>query len=203
MSARPSRIVGSMKTFAFLLVISVLAVPAFGQSTEFGVLFGGSKRINKNDTAAVGTAAINESFSLSNSTIDLYYALKVDEGTMFKINIGRINSPIGFLEHETRNGQIINVRRDVEGEVQHASGLIEYRFSEPFGSTGMFLGVGVYRHAAAGFSSATDYGFSGGITGDFPISRQYAFVASATYHQTYHDFRPRYLVVSGGLRLAF
>jgi len=192
-----------MKKFAFLLVVSVMAVPAFGQSTEFGVLFGGSKRIDKNDTAAVGTEAINKSFSFSNSTVDLYYALRIDQATMFKINIGRINTPVGFLESETRNGQIIKVRRDAEGEVQHASGLIEYRFSEPFGSTGMFLGVGVYRHAATGFSSTTDYGFSGGITGDFPLSRQYAFIASATYHQTYHDFRPRYLVVSGGLRLAF
>jgi len=192
-----------MKKFAFLLVVSVVAVPVFAQSTEFGALFGGSKRITGNDEAPTGGSLLNDSFKLSNSTIDLYYAVQVDEGTVFKINIGRINTPVGFRAREVRDGETVNVRRDVEGEVQHASGLIEYRFSEPFGSTGLFLGVGVYRHAASGFSSTTDYGFSGGLSGDFPISRKYGFIVAATYHQTYTEFRPRYLTVAAGLRLSF
>lgn len=192
-----------MKKIAFLLVVSVVAMPVFAQSTEFGVLFGGSKRITGNDEAPTGESLLDDSFKLSNSTVDLYYAVRVDEGTVFKINIGRINSPVGFRAREVRDGETVNVRRDVEGEVQHASGLIEYRFSEPFGSTGLFLGVGVYRHAATGFSSTTDYGFSGGITGDFPISRKYGFIVVATYHQTYTEFRPRYLTVAAGLRLSF
>lgn len=192
-----------MKKFAFLLVVSVIAVPAFAQSTEFGVLFGGSKRITGNDEIPTGGSEIEDSFKLSNSTTDLYYAVNVDEGTMFKINVGRINTPVGFRDREVRDGETVNVRVDVEGEVQHASGLIEYRFSEPFGSTGIFVGVGVYRHTASGFSSTTDYGFSGGVTGDFPISRRYGFIVAATYHQTYTEFRPRYLTIAGGLRLSF
>lgn len=192
-----------MKKLAFLLVVSAIAIPAFAQSTEFGVLFGGSKRLTGNDDAPTGGSLIQNSFKFSNSTVDLYYAVQVDEGTSFKINIGRINTPVGFREREVRGEETVNVRRDVEGEVQHASGLIEYRFSEPFGSTGIFVGVGVYRHAASGFSSTTDYGFSGGVTGDFPISRKYGVVVAATYHQTYTEFRPRYLTVAGGLRVAF
>ena len=203
MAVRPSRIVGSMKKFAFLLVVSVMAVPAFAQSTEFGVLFGGSKRISSSDEAPTGGELIQDSFKFSNTSFDVYYAMQVDPGTVFKINVGRIDTPVGFREFETRDGEEVNVRVDTEGQVQHASGIIEYRFSEPFGSTGIFVGVGVYRHTAPGFSATTDYGFSGGISGDFPITRRYGFIAQATYHQTYTEFRPRYLTIAGGLRLSF
>ncbi len=193
-----------MRKFAFLLAVSVLtASPALAQSTEFGVLFGGSKRIVSNDEAPTGGKLVNQSFSFSNSTVDLYYAVEVDPGTFFRVNVGRMNTPVGFLEREVRNGETIDVRRDVDGEVQHAEGIIEYRFSEPFGSTALFAGVGVYRHSAEGRSSNTDYGFAGGVTADFPLSRRYGVIAAATYHQTYHEFRPRYLTISGGLRFAF
>ena len=193
-----------MKKFVIVLAISFAATAsAFAQATEFGVLFGGSKRITGDDEIASGSRNINETFSLSNSTIDVYYMVNVDPGTYFKLNVGRINTPVGFRERESRAGQIIDVRRDVDGEVQHADGVIEYRFSEPFGSAGLFVGVGVYRHQASGESSATDYGFSGGVTGDFPLSRRYGVTLAATYHQTYHEFRPRYLTIAGGLRIAF
>ena len=203
MAARASRIVGSMKTLVFLLAVAFIAAPAFAQSTEFGVLWGGSKRITGDDDAATGATLIQDSFKFSNSAVDLFYAMEIDPGTVFRINIGRIETPVGFREREVRGGETVNVRRDFEGEVQHASGVIEYRFSEPYGSTGIFVGVGVYRHAASGHSSTTDYGFSGGVTGDFPITRTYGFIANATYHQTYTEFRPRYLTISGGLRLSF
>jgi hypothetical protein len=192
-----------MKTFAFLMATLVMAAPVLAQSTEFGVLFGGSKRIAGDDQTPTGGRLINKGFSFSNSTVDLYYAVEVDPGTFFKVNVGRINTPVGFREREVRDGETINVRRDVDGEVQHAEGIIEYRFSEPFGSTGLFVGVGVYRHSAEGMPSTTDYGFAGGVTADFPLSRRYGVIAAATYHQTYHEFRPRYLTISGGLRFAF
>lgn len=193
-----------MKKTALLIAISVIAaVPAFGQSTEFGVLFGGSKRILARGLAAGGTTLSSPGFSFSNSAVDFFYSVEVDPGTMFKINVGRLEGPIGFQEREVRGDKVVTVRRDVDGEVQHAEGLIEYRFSEPFGSTGLFAGIGVYRHGAEGFSSKTDYGFAGGLTGDFPLSRRYGVIVNATYHQTYHDFRPRYLTVSGGLRFGF
>jgi hypothetical protein len=193
-----------MKKFAILLAISLVATaPAFAQATEFGALFGGSKRISGEDEIATGGRDLSEGFTLSNSTVDLYYAVQVDPATYFKVNVGRINTPVGFRERESVGGEIIDVRRDFEGEVQHAEGVIEYRFSEPFGSTGLFVGVGVYRHQAEGQPSATDYGFAGGLTADFPLSRRYGVTFAATYHQTYHEFRPRYLTIAGGLRFAF
>ena len=104
-----------MKKFAFLLVVSVFAVPAFAQSTEFGVLFGGSKRITGNDEPRTGGSLMEDSFKFSNSTLDLYYAVNVDEGTLFKINVGRINTPVGFRDREVRDGETVDVRVDAEG----------------------------------------------------------------------------------------
>lgn len=197
----PSLIVPAMRRTAFLLAISLIsAVPLAAQTTEFGVLFGGSKRVVKSGQAAPGANLQNPGFSLSNSSVDLYYAVQVDPGAMFKVQVGRIDGPVAIRETNAA-GDV--VRRDVDGEVQHAEGLVEYRFSEPFGSTGLFAGVGVYRHQASGFTSTTDYGFPIGLTGDFPMTRRYGLIVAATYHFTNADFRPRYLTLSGGLRLAF
>jgi len=200
----PSLIVPAMrKTAFFVAFLLVSAAPLAAQTTEFGVLWGGSKRVMKSATPASGTSLSNDSFSFSNSSLELYYALQVDPGTIFKIQIGRIEGPVGFRETEIQGGEEIAVRRDVEGEVQHAEGIIEYRFSEPYGSTGLFAGVGMYRHTAHGVSSTTDYGFPIGVTADFPITRTYSFITAATYHFTNADFRPRYLTVSGGFRIGF
>jgi len=198
----PSRIVPAMRRTAFLLAITLVsAVPLCAQTTEFGVLFGGSKRvISGHTTPAVGTSIQNPSFSFSNSAVDLYYGVQIDPGTVFKLQAGRIDGPVAFKETAADG---TSLRRDVDGQVQHIEGMIEYRFSEPYGSTGLFAGVGLYRHSARGFGSMTDYGFPIGVTADFPMTRRYGFIAAATYHFTNADFRPRYLTVSGGLRLAF
>jgi len=190
-----------MRKTAFLLAISLIsASSALAQTTEFGALFGGSKRVIKHHEPAAGTELMNPGFSFSNSAVDLYYALQVDPGTMFKVQVGRIDSPIGIRETNAA-GNV--VRRDVDGEVQHVEGIIEYRFSEPMGSTGLFAGIGFYRQQATSFSSTTDYGFPVGVTADFPITRRYGFVTAATMHFTNADFHPRYLTISGGLRLGF
>lgn len=197
-------IVPAMKKTAFLLTVLILtAGSAFAGSGEFGVIFGGSKRVTDDDPAATGAELVDEGFSLSNDTVDLYYAIEIDPSTYFKIRAGRINGPIGFKEVELRGPETVEVRRDVEGEVQHVEGIVEYRFDEPFGSTGLFAGIGAYRHEAEGFKSATDYGFVVGLNGDFPLSRRYGVIVDAAYHFTKHDFEPRYLTIGAGLRIAF
>ena len=190
-----------MKRIAFLLAISILcAMSLAAQTTEFGIIFGGSKRIVEREAPAPGEQLTDKGFSLSNSSVDLYYAVQLDPGAYFKLRVGRINGPVAF---RTQFGQGAFVRADREGEVQHAEGIIEYRFSEPFGSTGIFAGVGVYRTVADDFDSTTDYGFPVGITADFPLSRRYGVILDATYHFTKADFDPRYFTLGAGLRIGF
>lgn len=193
-----------MKKAAFLLAFSLLVTGSLAaQTTEFGVVFGGSKRVLKNGEPALGAVLTNPGFKFSNSTIDLYYAVEVDPSTLFRIQVGRIEGPVAFKELEQSGANTIALRRDAEGEVQHAEGVIEYRFSEPFGSTGLFAGVGMYRTTADGFNSSTTYGFPIGLTADFPLSRRYGVIVGATYHFVNSDFRPRYLTAGAGLRIGF
>ncbi len=186
-----------MRKTAFLLAISLLcAVPLAAQTTEFGVIFGGSKRVIEHATSAAGTELISEGFSFSNNSVDLYYAFQVDPGSFFKVRVGRIEGPVAF--REAGGG-----RHDVRGEVQHVEGVVEYRFSEAFGSTGLYAGVGAYRTEASGMESTTDYGFPIGVTADFPLSRRYGVIVDASFHFTKADFNPRYLTLGAGLRIAF
>lgn len=194
-----SLILPAMKKTAILLAVLVLgALPAAAQSTEFGVLFGGSARSTDSSTVEEN---LDDDFSLSRNSVEFYYGVEIDPGTMFKLRVGRIETPVGVPTIE-------GARRDVEGEVEHLDAIAEYRFSEPFGSAGLFAGIGLYRQTGTvgtGLEevSETDYGFLAGVNADFPLSKRYGIIVDATHHWTKLPFKPRFLTVSGGLRLRF
>ena len=196
-------IVGNMRRTAFLLAFFIIGTtPLAAQSNEFGVLFGGSKRsIDKGDPAP-NSVLIDEGFTFENQSIELFYGFELDPGTMFKIKAGRIETPVAIKEQAPSGPDLVDVRRDVDGEVQHIEGIVEYRFSEIFGGTGLFAGIGAYRHEAEN-TSTVDYGFTAGVNADFPLTRRYGIIVEGAYHWTKGDFEPRYLTVSGGLRIAF
>ena len=185
------------KTAILLAVILAGALPLAAQSTEFGILYGGSARSVDDDSPG---QTLDDDFSLSSTAIDFYYGVELDPGTMFKLRIGRIETPVGLTSIE-------GTRVDVDGEVEHLEAIAEYRFSEPFGTAGLFAGIGMYRQTAtaAGLddSSDTDYGFLAGVTADFPLSRRYGVVLDATHRWTKLPFNPRFTTASAGLRIRF
>ena len=119
----------------------------------------------------------------------------------------KVSPPVAFeIPNDATTDDEDNVlRRDVMGEVQHASMVAEYRFDEPYGSTSIFGGLGFYRHSTDedDLDSDSDYGFQFGLNADFPISRKYGAIVEATYHMSRGAFSPRYFTLTGGLRLAF
>ena len=196
-----SRIVPAMKRLTLIvLLLTAGAVPAFAQYNEVGVLVGGSRRFVENAPADGEDAFLDSDFSLKNSAVDLYWALRVEPGLWVKFRGGRIETQVPFATGEFE-GQ--PVRRDAEGEVQHVEALVEYRFSEPFGTSGIFGGVGMYRHTAPDVDAATDWGLVGGVNADFPITRRYGLVIEGSYHWTQAEFDPRYITLTGGLRVSF
>lgn len=200
--AKPSLIVRRMKRPALLFVVlAALALPSFAQSSEVGITFGGGRRTANEAVKENDVPFLNDEFSFSNSAIDIFWGIQIEEGTYFKIKGGRIETPVAI--DVTPEGATKKVRRDVEGEVQHIEANIEYRFSEAFGSTALFGGLGFYKHSGEGIDSTADYGFNAGVNADFPITRRYGFVIEGTYHWTRADFRPRYLTLGAGLRVAF
>jgi hypothetical protein len=197
-----SLIVPAMKRTAILFALILAStLPTYAQSSEFGVIIGGSRRIINSGAEFPGDPHLNESFSLSNGSFDLYWSIPIDGDTNFRIKLGRIEGPVAFAS--VMEGDDTVYRRDVDGEVQHIAGIIDYRFDEPWGSTGLFGGIGLYRQTAPGFDSRSDYGFTAGLNADFPLTRRFGVIAEVAYHWTRGDFDPRYLTGGAGLRVRF
>src|SRR5579884_1311416 len=174
------RIVTAMRTASFLLaIVLVCAAPALAQTNEVGFLIGGSKRLISRSDQAAGLG-ISDNFKFSNSDREAYYAVQLDPGTFFKVRVGQIEGPVAF-QYTAADGT--HARTDIrKGTVEHADAVVDYRFSEPFGSTGLFAGVGLYRQRGSitdsalpatqqGVQTETNYGLLGGVNGDFPITK--------------------------------
>lgn len=197
-----SRIVRAMNRLSLVLLLSLLtALPAAAQSTEFGILAGASRRFVEDAPRDADDAFLDSDFSLENGTVDLYWALQLEPDTFFKLKAGRIETQVPYVTGEDAEGR--DIRRDAEGEVQHVEALVEYRFPEAFGSSGLFGGVGMYRHSSDASDATTSWGLTGGVNADFPLSRRYGILVEAAYHWTQADFGPRYLTLGAGLRIAF
>ncbi len=205
------RIVPRMiRLFSILALTFLVSASAFGASSEFGILLGGSKRLISDQDEEAGLG-VSDRFKFNNSVREIYYAVSLEPGTRFKIKAGRITAPVAF-RFVTDNGDL---RSDVDkGTVEHIDGLIDYRFSEAFGSTGLFAGVGLYRQegdvldsrlpvAQRGKQTETNYGFSVGVNGDFPMTRRAGVIVEAAYHWINYTYRPRYITLSGGVRFSF
>src|SRR5437879_5908531 len=193
-----------------LLLILFAATPALAQTSEFGILVGGSKRLISHSDQAAGIG-VSDKFKFGNSVREIYYAVQLDPGTNFKIKAGQIEGPVAF---QYLNGNT-KARTDIaKGKVEHVDGIVDYRFSEAFGSTGLFGGVGLYRQRGSitdqavplvqrGTQTETNYGFQGGVNGDFPLTRRVGFIAEVAYHWINYHYKPRYVTLTGGLRLSF
>ena len=182
------RIVTAMKKTAILLALCALAaLPAAAQNNEFGILFG-SARPMKSD-AGKG--------SFESGMRELYYALELEPSTLFRIEVGRMRTKTAF----PLAGGGFDIDRN--GTVEHADGIVEYRFAEPYGYTGLFAGAGLYRQKTNA-REETDYGFQGGLNALFPLNRTYAIAVEGAYHWVnVYNPRPRYVTFGAGLRIAF
>jgi hypothetical protein len=136
----------------------------------------------------------------------------MEEDTIFKIKLGRMNATTAFASSakDKKGNNIVDPANvDPNGQVEYADAVIEYRFSEPFGSTGLFAGAGLYRQSGRKQGGTTtlqesDYGFVGGVNGLFPITRNVGISAEAAYHWVhFYNPKPRYASIGVGLRFAF
>lgn len=197
---------------AFVLAVLLGAAPLAAQSTEFGVIYGGSSRsVDDGDGPFTPEGrSFDDNFSFSRSSVEFFYGVDLDEGTMFRIKAGKIDTPVR-LALSLPEAPDEELGYDVEGEVQHIDAVIDYRFDESFGSTGLFAGIGLYRSVGRRDDivpegtdmTEMDYGFLAGVNAEFPLSRRYSVMLEATHHWTKLSFNPRFLTVGGGLRIAF
>ena len=205
-----------MKRTLFLLALIVIsAMPVVAQeSHEFGVIVGGSRRFIEGGgsvrsiTGDAETDWIESNFSFSNTSFELYWSMPIEPELNLKFKGGRLESEIAIPYHadDPDTGEVDSAlfRRDVAGgEVSHIETLIEYEFDEPFGSSGLFAGLGYYRLSAPGEDSQSTWGVTAGVNADFPITRRYGVVLEGAYHWVRSEFEPRFMTVGGGLRVSF
>jgi hypothetical protein len=191
-----------MKKTLILLGLSLFAaLPLFAQHNEIDLLGGGSKAMK---TLAGGKSDFQHGFE------EISYGVVMEQDTIFKIKLGRMKATTAFASSKDANGEDVVAPGDVDtsGQVEYADAVIEYRFSEPFGSTGLFAGTGLYRQSGTSASGAhlqeSDYGFVAGVNGLFPITRNIGISAEAAYHWVhFYNPKPRYAAIGVGLRFAF
>ena len=183
------------KAAVCLALLAFAAMPAFAQSSQFGFLLGGSKRLNDLPNSQ-GNRGVND-FKFSNSVKEAFYAVQLEPGTMFKVKVGQITAPLAVRDSSGKN---IDAGK---GDIDHVDALVDYRFSEPWGASGVFGGLGMYRQSVTGYQDETNFGLIAGVNGDFPLSRRYGAIVEAAYHWLHLQARPRYLTLTGGLRISF
>jgi hypothetical protein len=173
-----------MKKTTLLLLLMACAAPAFAQQ-QLGFLLGGSKRFYHGA----------DKWKLSNSVKEVWWGTEIEPQTMLRIKAGEFTAPTGVVSAAgVAPGK---------GRIEHIDAVVDYRFSEIYGTTGLFLGAGLYRQKSGGGNEGTDWGWSAGVNGDFPINRHYGATVEATYHSINYSYKPRYLTVGVGLRVKF
>ena len=222
---KPMRIVAAMKRSAFLLLFLLLAAPAFAQTgQQFGILLGGTKRLysshdrdagNPNNNSAGITQDLPiDRFRLTHGAKEVFYAVQIEPATWFKVQAGQWDTDVGIVQagkDRTSGAATGPARFPRPGTVQHADGIVDYKFSEPYGTTGLFVGLGIYRWSASGpppdefhdVPTETNYGYTFGVNGEFPMTRRYAFMVEGNYHWINMSSPVRYVTVMGGVRVGF
>lgn len=191
-----------MKRAVLAAAIALLALPLAAQTSplsntmsQFGILFGGSKRMN--DIKGTQGRSDVKDFSFGNSVKEIYIGTRLEPDTMFRIKAGTIDVPV----------LVTNAAGDgfdkVKGKIDHIDAIVDYKFSESFGTTGVFGGLGMYRATAPGLADDTNAGLSVGINADLPLSSRYGIVVEGTYHYLHLNPRQRFITATGGLRISF
>jgi hypothetical protein len=194
-------ILRAMKRAILAAVVAFIALPLAAQTapladtmSQFGILFGGSRRMN-DIPGSQGRSDVKD-FSFGNSVKEIFVGTRLEPDTMFKIKAGEINVPVLVSDGGTGFNK-------VKGKVDHVDALVDYRFSESYGSSGVFGGVGMYRTSAPGVADDTNAGLSIGFNADLPLSNRYGIMVEATYHYLHTDVRQRFITATGGLRISF
>lgn len=181
------------KTLILLGFLFVSALPVLAQNHELTILAGGAKGLKTFDG---GKSEFQHGFE------EISYGIETEQNTFIKLKVGRMDARTVFVKKDADGKQVFDFA-DPKGQVEYADAVVEYRFSEPFGYTGLFAGTGLYRQSS-GSREESDYGFVGGVNGIFPISRSVGIVAEGSYHWThFYSPKPRYGAVGVGVRFAF
>ena len=166
-----------MKRLALLTgFLLLLAVPAAAQTMSLGLQIGAAESLED-----------GFDLDLSSPVRELYFGTELEPDTIFKVRAGQIE-PDDFV--------------DDDATIDYVDALVEYRFSEVFGSSGLYFGPGFYR-ARADEAEETDYGVAAGVNAMFPVSRRFALTGDIGYHWVHFEEEYTFYTLTGGVRFNF
>jgi hypothetical protein len=153
--------------------------------------------VSLNLLAGVGGSLDGEpSSGLGNGTLQVGLSFPTDVNTVVAVRVGRLS---------------LNSRPVFEGlkdaRLDYANIAGEYRFTESFYTSGLFLGLGAYRlsgDAPAGHTDSTQVGLVFGADGEFNINRRFAIaVELAGHYVNFNNTARIYATAHAGLAIHF
>lgn len=165
-----------------LLLATAVALPAAAQTMSIGASIGVSESFDDGFR-----------FRLDDQVTEIWIGTELDFDTTLKLRGGRL---------ETDDGPAIGGGGSREGTVDYIDALVEYRFSEIFGSSGVYLGPGFYRQRY-GIVEESDWGLAAGVNGQFPVTRRFALVLDLGYHWVNFEDSYDFVTATGGFRFGF
>lgn len=181
--SRDLPILTAMIRKGLLLVVALcLSLPIFAQESSIGFL--------------LGTADyLDDGFDLDVAldVQEIWYSKELEAGTVLRFKLGQADLDVEDDDRSLPRG---------EHEVEYGLLLVEYRFHEVYGSSTLFFGPGAYRQSTAA-GDETSFGLSGGVAGDFPVTRRLGLVVEAAYHWVNFDEDYDFVTIGAGARFRF
>lgn len=173
---------GMIRNGLVLIVALILSLPLFAQDNSLGVLLGTAEYVDD-----------GVSFDVGLDVMEIWYSRDIDIGTNLRFKLGQADLDVEDDDTALPRG---------EHEVEYGLVLVEYSFDEIYGSTALFFGPGAYRQSTDA-GKDTNFGLSGGVSADFPVTRRIGFIAEAAYHWVNADEEYEFIAVGAGVRLSF
>lgn len=167
----PARSASSAFAFGFALLLGLAcftATPAEARAKD------GNYRVNL--WAGLGGSLDNDDAGLSNSSYQLGFSFLPEDQVLVGLRLGEVDLGNSLIGTSFNNA------------IDYATVGGEYRFTESFYESGLYIGLGAYRFegtALGGGKSGEDsVGLVVGISGEFMITRSVGFLVEFSGHYT-------------------
>jgi hypothetical protein len=157
--------------FIVLFVLSVLALPASAAAA--------GSPFSINLWAGAGGSLDEDEAGLSNSSFQLGFSVQPEDQLLVGLRVGELDLSGGLI------GDSIDTSLD------YATVVGEYRFTESFYESGLFIGLGLYSldgvHFLEGGFTEESVGLVVGISGEFVLTNKIGFLLELSGHLTNLD----------------
>lgn len=164
-----------------LVAALTLSLPLFAQD-NIGFLLGTAEYLDDGFSLDVGL-----------DVQEIWYSKDLEAGTVLRFKLGQAEFDVDDDDSALPRGS---------HDLEYGLVLVEYRFHEIYGASTLFFGPGAYRQSTPA-GDETNFGLSGGVAGDFPISRRLGFVLEAAYHWVNFEEEYDFMTVGAGMRFSF